>query len=101
MTPDAVAGVAHPGLLRDVGESSVAVVAVEAIGEILRRVPPFGLGIVDSRYVGAVYQVDVEISVLVEVQEGAAGTRGLEDRAHLLVAEAVEEVDTGLLGDVA
>src|SRR5439155_12573575 len=70
----AVAAGAHSGLLGDVGERAVPVVAIERVAERRLRIVEIAAA--------AVHQVDVHPTVVVVVDERAARARGLR-QVHL------------------
>ena len=85
-------------LLGHVGEGSVAIVAIQAVREL--ALEPAARVVVDVGAVSPGDEVDVEPAVTVVVEEHGTRARPLDDVAQLLVAEAVLEMDPGLLGHV-
>jgi hypothetical protein len=55
-------------MLRNVGECTVAIVAVKRITQRLRRIIEVGFSAVD--------QVDVHPAIVVKIEEGASGSAG-------------------------
>ncbi len=90
----------HAGLVGDIGEGAVAVVPVEMVvrrsrGRLLQRVR---MHAVFQRL--AADHVEIGQSVVVVVEPDAAGAGAFEQRAELLRAEAVRELNAGLRGGI-
>src|SRR5205814_10036263 len=79
----------EPGMRRDVGERSVAVVVVELHGG--------ALGFVAGKIL-AIYQQDVGIAVIVVVNEGAARSHRFQQVLLSNSARVEVEADSGLAG---
>src|SRR5208283_1307564 len=83
---------AHARLLRDVRKSAIAVITIK----VVRSIYAVGFGELGRAVnVAPAQHVEVQETVIVVIEPGAAGTGGLHDRAQLLLAERVPEIDTG------
>ena len=88
------------GLVGDVGERAVAVVAIEMIvGRSRRRLASADKDACLFQRLAADH-VEVGQAVVVVVEPDAAGAGAFEQRAELLRAEAVRELNAGLCGGV-
>src|SRR5579863_6350770 len=90
----------HSGLIGDVGEGTIAVIAIEVIVRRIRRrlLQRVGVDSVFQRL--STYDVEVGEAVVVVVEPNTAPTRALEQRAQFLGAETVGELDARFRGRI-
>ena len=90
--PRAVARVAQPRFLRDVGEGAVRVLPVETIGNLA--------GLLRFRKGASLDQVNVQIAVVVVIEKRPARAHDLGRQILSLVAGIVNKVEPHLAGDL-
>ena len=77
-----------------VGKRSVAIVAVQMI----RRALAIRRGVIgDSRQISSADHIQIEQTVVVVIDPGAAGSRAFQDRTQILFAERLTEIDSRFL----